>query len=352
MDTYTITYSDGNTDTFTVTNGEDGAAGSDGQDGRDGKGISSVLKTGTSGLVDTYTITFTDSATTTFTVTNGSGVPEGGTTDQILVKGTGANYDTKWEDLENLIPKNAGARNMYYRGKSLGSTFTAEQQAAIAAGTFEGLMLGDYWTVSGITYRIAGFDYWLHTGNTECTTHHVVIVPDQNMLNADGSTTHYMDTSNDTTKGYAGTGFFTGKNRDNSNNTARATCRSMAQNAFGSSHILTHKELFTKTSANGKPTAGDWYDSDIDMMNERMVYGNPVFEPANDGTTIPYLYTIDKTQLPLFAARPDLITNRANWWLRDVVSSSNFAYVGDNGLWSNNSASNANIGVRPAFAIC
>jgi hypothetical protein len=355
VDTYTITYSDGSTTTFNVTNGEDGAPGTngeDGQDGQDGRGIVSVQKTATVGLVDTYTITFTDTTTETFTVTNGSGVPTGGTTGQILVKGTGANYDTKWDDIENLIPKNAGARNLYYRGKSLGSTFTAEQQAAIAAGTFEGLMLGDYWTVSGITYRIAGFDYWLHTGNTECTTHHVVIVPDQNMLAADGSTTHYMDSINDTTKGYAGTGFFTGKNRDNSNNTARATCRSMAQNAFGSGHILTHKELFTKTSANGKPTAGDWYDSDIDLMNEPMVYGSYIFAPANDGTTIPYLYTIDKSQLPLFAARPDLITNRAGWWLRDVVSSTHFAYVDYHGACSNNSASYASIGVRPAFAIC
>ena len=41
-----------------------------GKDG-DGKGISSISKTGTSGLVDTYTITLTDGTTSTFTVTNG-----------------------------------------------------------------------------------------------------------------------------------------------------------------------------------------------------------------------------------------------------------------------------------------
>lgn len=38
---------------------------------------------------------------------------------------------------------------------------------------------------------------------------------------------------------------------------------------------------------------------------------------------------------------------RANWWLRDVVSSSNFANVNNNGNCNNNNASNANIGVRP-----
>lgn len=36
-----------------------------------GKGISSIAKTGTSGLVDTYTITFSDGYTITYTVTNG-----------------------------------------------------------------------------------------------------------------------------------------------------------------------------------------------------------------------------------------------------------------------------------------
>ena len=35
------------------------------------KGISSIVKTGTSGLVDTYTVTYTDGSTFNFTVTNG-----------------------------------------------------------------------------------------------------------------------------------------------------------------------------------------------------------------------------------------------------------------------------------------
>lgn len=39
---------------------------------KNGKGISGVAKTGTSGLVDTYTITYNDATTSTFTVTNGA----------------------------------------------------------------------------------------------------------------------------------------------------------------------------------------------------------------------------------------------------------------------------------------
>ena len=56
VDTYTITFTDGNSTTFTVTNGN---------------GIASIEKTSTVGLVDTYTITFDNGDTDTFTVTNG-----------------------------------------------------------------------------------------------------------------------------------------------------------------------------------------------------------------------------------------------------------------------------------------
>ena len=68
VDTYTVTFNDSTTTTFDVTNGENGQ---DGEDGTDGRGIVSITKTGTSGLVDTYTITYSDNTTSTFTVTNG-----------------------------------------------------------------------------------------------------------------------------------------------------------------------------------------------------------------------------------------------------------------------------------------
>ena len=67
VDTYTITYTDNTTSTFNVTNGKDG------EDGAQGVGIADIAKTGTSGNVDTYTITMTDGTTYTFTVTNGAG---------------------------------------------------------------------------------------------------------------------------------------------------------------------------------------------------------------------------------------------------------------------------------------
>jgi hypothetical protein len=48
-----------------------GPKGDVGPRGLTGNGITSIVKTSTAGLIDTYTITFTDGTTTTFDVTNG-----------------------------------------------------------------------------------------------------------------------------------------------------------------------------------------------------------------------------------------------------------------------------------------
>jgi hypothetical protein len=247
---------------------------------------------------------------------------------------------------------NAGSHNSRYRGKNLGTSVTAAQYTAIQNGTFDDMYIGDYWVIDGITWRIACFDYWLHCGDTECTTHHVVIMPDENLLVADGSTTHYMNTDNSTAGGYVGSGFYKGQNHDSTTNTAKATCRTKIQSAFGAAHILTHREYLTNAITDNHASAGAWYDSDLEIPTEKMVYGCEVYEAASTGTTIPNKYTTDKSQLPLFAHDPSKICNRANWWLRDVVSGASFAYVGSNGGAVFYAASYTAIGVRPAFAIC
>lgn len=52
--------------------GKDGTDGEDGANGLDGNGIASIEKIGTEGLVDTYRITFTNGDTFDYTVTNGT----------------------------------------------------------------------------------------------------------------------------------------------------------------------------------------------------------------------------------------------------------------------------------------
>lgn len=92
---YTITLTSGSTYDITCPKGPQGATGAtgadgaDGQDGADGVGITSITKTATAGLVDTYTITYTNGTTSTFTVTNGQ---DGGSNEFI---GTLAEWNAK-----------------------------------------------------------------------------------------------------------------------------------------------------------------------------------------------------------------------------------------------------------------
>ena len=253
---------------------------------------------------------------------------------------SGGIFDKSSDLASILLAPNAGAHNAIYRGKSLGSEVTAEQYAAIDAGTFEGLYIGDYWTIGGVNYRIAHFNYWLHCGDTECTTHHVVLVPDTNLYTAK------MNDSNVTTGAYVGSAMYT---------TNLAQAKTTINTAFGESHILNHREyLANAMKATTDPTyesAGNWYDSTIELMNERMVYGADVFHNVEVNGAIPNNYTIDKSQLALFALDPSRICNGVSWWLRDVVSGAAFASVNGNGRANAADAGNS-LGVRPAFGIC
>lgn len=243
-----------------------------------------------------------------------------------------------------LLFNNAGAHNAIYRGKSLGSTVTTAQYAAIKAGTFDDLYIGDYWTIGGVNYRIAAFDYYLNSGDTNCTTHHVVIVPDTCLYNAQMHNTssggYEGGAANTTTGGYVGSDMYKSNLEQ-----AKTTIKS----AF-SGHVLKHRIYLTNAVANGRASGGAWCDSEVDLMCEQMVYGSGIFSPVSDGSNVPANYRVEKSQLPLFQHEPSRICNRNNWWLRDVITASSFALVSDNGL-ANYGGASGSLGVRPAFCI-
>lgn len=243
-----------------------------------------------------------------------------------------------------LLFNNAGAHNAIYRGKSLGSTVTTAQYAAIKAGTFDDLYIGDYWTIGGVNYRIAAFDYYLNSGDTNYTTHHVVIVPDTCLYNAQMHNTSSggweSGAANTTAGGYVGSDMYKSNLEQ-----AKTTIKS----AF-SGHVLKHRIYLTNAVANGRASDGAWCDSEVDLMCEQMVYGSGIFSPVSDGSNVPANYRVEKSQLPLFQHEPSRICNRATWWLRDVITASDFACVGSYGDAYYYDASNS-CGVRPAFCI-
>ena len=240
--------------------------------------------------------------------------------------------DALFAMLDAFIPKEQ--RRMIYRGKNLGAVVTEEQKTNIQNGTFKGFFLGDYWTIGSYTWRIVDFDYWYNCGDTAFTTPHLVIMPDKPLYNAQ------MNETNITTGGYTGSLMYT-------ENLAQA--KTLAASAFGDL-ILTHREYLTNAVTDGHASAGAWFDSTLDLPNEIMMYGCHVYAAMNNGTVIPTNYTIGKTQLALFTVVPKLISNRATFWLRDVVSSALFALVSGGGNARYYYASDSG-GVRPVFAI-
>lgn len=226
-------------------------------------------------------------------------------------------------------------RRVLFRGKNLGTALTAVQKAAIKDGSFKGMFLGDYWSIGGRIWRIVDMDYWYNCGDTAFTSHHLVIMPDEALYNAQ------MNTTNVTTGGYVGSAMY-------KSNLANA--KTIVNAAFQGS-VLTHREYLCNAVANGRPSGGAWFDSSIELPNEPMMYGHPHFSPTSDGSTVPSIYTISKTQLALFMVCPRFIVNRSyNQWLRDVVSSADFALVSGRGYTGYDGASSS-YGVRPVFPV-
>lgn len=253
-----------------------------------------------------------------------------------------ANGETKKVVIDDLlkaiVPKNASAHNGIYRGKDITDLFydgTLSQQ--IAAGTFDDVFIGDYiiGQTSGRKYLVADLNYRLYCGNTECTTPHILMIPEKIMG------TSKMNDTNITTGGYYGSKMYTNY---------LTPFKNIIKSDFGTGHILNHKELLTNAVADGKSTGWAWYDSTIELMNESMVYGHDVWGSSG------YETGIDKSQLSLFRLNPSKIIARDDnnarywYWLRDVVSSSNFAPVNAFGAAATDNASTAT-GVRPAFLI-
>lgn len=229
------------------------------------------------------------------------------------------------------LADSAGSHNAVYRGKNLGSAVTAAQWAAIEAGTFEDLFIGDYWEIGGVNWRIAAFDYYLTATDT---THHIVIVPDTSLYTAK------MNASATASGGYAGSQMRT---------TNLAQAKTTINSAFGSDHILTYSTGLVNAVSSGAPSGISTYECTVELMSERQVYGCPIFAACAWGSsTVPALNTKERTQFPLFALNP-YMASLSWYWLRDIVS--DICFAGANKASSGYAAASYDGGVRPYFCI-
>lgn len=228
------------------------------------------------------------------------------------------------------------SHRMIYRGKNLGTSFTAEQSQAVQNGTFTDMYVGDYWVINGKNRRIGDIDYFINCGDSNVDLgHHLLMVDDGVDLTGNGSTTHFMNDTDTTAGGFKGSKMW--------NTTIPNQILPDITTAFGN-HLLKHREYISNAVTDGVPTGGEWVDTIYNIFNEAMYYGTVVNGANNAGTSI-YNVGCSKNQIKLFMLDQSSMNRRKDIWLRDVVSDVTFAIVRGHGNanWYNASGPWSNV---------
>jgi len=242
-------------------------------------------------------------------------------------------FDNILFSVETNAPVGAGAgfHSSIYRGKYLGDTYTNKQKAAIANGSFDDLFIGDYWTINGVNWRIADFDYYYRIGDLNddniFTRHHVVIVPDTTL-----GYTFPMNSTNTTEGCYTGSRMYT--------NYLSANAGSF-YNAFGESFIPAHKGLYSNANtSDGFPAGFTWRDMRVELMSEEQVFGHAIWGMGR------FDVGTQSAQFKLFALDKTKIKGNQSYWLTTVASQSNFAVVTNSG-YTDSAGASFSYGIRP-----
>lgn len=247
-----------------------------------------------------------------------------------------------------MVPDGMQTHNNIFRGQNLGA-LNATHISNIQNGTFHDMFIGDYFTINGSNYVIAGINTKHLNGDTTPLGNHLLLMPDEfsklddgTLMIADGKSTHYMNDTDTTTGGFANTKLY---------KTHMPSIQRKLETDFGS-HLLTFRQVVsTHVDASGAPDQGEWRDTKLGIPNEVMVYGTTL--NGNNKNNAWYNVGDDKVQLPLFRLNPDELSNHRNWgfWLRDIHSASEFALAAYNGDASWYGASSPWVGVRAFFLI-
>lgn len=247
----------------------------------------------------------------------------------------------------SMVPNGAQTHNNVFRGQNLGA-LDATHIANIQNGSFHDMFVGDYFTVNGSNYVIAGINTKHLHGDNMALGNHLLLMPDRFSKLEDGTimrpngNTRYMNDTDTTDGGLAGTKLY---------KTYMPSIQKRLEADFGS-HLLNFREIVsTHVDGSGAPDQGEWRDAKLGIPNEVMVYGSTLSGNNKNGAW--YNIGDDDTQLPLFRLDPDEITNHrdAAYWLRDIHSASGFAGANYTGVAGWSGASGPWYGVRAFFLI-
>ena len=246
-----------------------------------------------------------------------------------------------------MVPDGAATHNNIFRGSNLGA-LNATHIANIQNGNFKDMFIGDYFSINGSKYVIAGINYKRYHGDTNELGNHLVLMPidwsktPTQTLNPGSKTTHYMQDTDTTAGGFAGTKLY---------KTYLPQIQTKLESDFGS-HLITFRTIVsTHVDNSGTPNNAEWRDAKVAIPNEVMIYGS-ILNGNNKNGAWSNIGDED-SQLPLMRLNDSERNNKraGAFWLRDIHSASEFASAGIYGDADSSGASTAWIGVRAFFLI-
>lgn len=239
---------------------------------------------------------------------------------------------------EMLDQGNAGIHNSIWRGDHLGTTLSTDQQAAIRNGTFKGIYVGDYWTIWGVQWRVAGFDYWRNIGPSAWDRPHMILIPDTSLVKAPWGT-------GSTSDGYMGSLLF-------KKAPAISSTIDRLRAMFGS-NLNSPWHRVSNGAEDGLVTSWAWEGtSQAALLTERMLFGQPVQSYAQSYTQRRYDFSVAaQGQLPMFRLNPQFITSaKEAIWLQDIANASSAFFLDSTGI-VNAAPVTYSYGVRPYVVI-
>lgn len=307
-------------------------------------------------ITDATTITTMANSDTVF-VNSGSDLK------QIALSNMNA-ISTLSHNIPRLEPKDITS---YYEDGSLWKRLNGSDGYSL----FEDIFVGDYIKMSRAisaknpdsTYQSTGSQYVTIasinglTGNGDSSTlsaNHLVMVPGQGFGGTQYFGQSYMNSTHTTVGGYKSSYMNTTLLGDvaTSGSTADdATINQQLYAEFGS-HLKTTRELVANNinssgynrlgAASGCSNSWGWISAQAILMSEIEVYGSTAWSSSGYDTGNA------NHQLELFAHSKKAINNRsAYYWLKDVVSATNFCYCNGGGSSNCSGAGCGSLYVRP-----
>ena len=279
-----------------------------------------------------------------------------------------------YEGLEHYNEHAYRPQNGVYEGRDLSTVFAsaAALHAAVAAGNFKKIHVGDYWpiTLNGTYHNyatdadatmnavmkmeVAAINPYIQHGDTALTAPHILFcsrdcMPPTLQYRSENSTWYDTDAVNP----WLGSHLYQTLNNADNGIVKLVEATDLGAYLFaGPNSKGMRAYMYTMAAGAGAPTAGAWSDrGKLFLPEEREVYGSNIRTPDTTGIAT-NLYN----QWDIFRGSARHIMKgagngggRCDWWLESAYSATSFCIVGSGGFATNTLAAYTNFRVPLCF---